>query len=95
MRLTWKEIEEEIGRLGDHLVPRMLQSTGNVKAWVEFLERANVIKARVPPDQRDLVRVKVCELLSVHNLVLASQKASSNRATTARIYAFPSGIRMS
>ena len=95
MLLTRKEADEANQRLGALLVPRMLERAGCAKAWVEFLERANAIKAQVPPDQRDLVRKKVSELLSAYDLVLPSRKASSSVATTGRIYAFPSGLRIS
>lgn len=95
MLLTRKEIDEELRKLGALLVPRMLAQAGNAKAWVEFLERANAIKARAPTDQRELVREKVGELLSAYNLVLPWQTASNQGATTGAIYAFPSGIRIS
>lgn len=92
--LTRKEVDEEIRKLGALLVPRMLERAGNAKAWVEFLERANAIKARVPVDQRDLVREKVGELLLRYKLAIPLEKAASNGAT-GRVYAFPSGMRIS
>ncbi|WP_267225590.1 hypothetical protein [Dyella silvae] len=94
MLLSRKEIDKEVHKL-ELLVPRMLERAGSATVWAEFFERANRIKARVSPDQKDLVWEKVCELLSKSNLSPLRQNASSNGATTGRVYAFPTGLRLS
>lgn len=94
MLLSRKELDKEVHKL-ELLVPRMLERAGSATVWAEFFERANEIKAQVSPDQKDLVWEKVFELLSRSNLSLPRQKALSNGATTGRVYAFPTGLRLS
>ena len=93
MALTRKEINKELKQL-ETIVPRMLERSNGARFWVEFLERANDIKARARPYERDWVRAEVGGLLSKYNLALPGQEASSSVALTGRVYTFPTGARI-
>ena len=93
MPLTRMEINKEIGKL-ESIVPRMLERSGGARFWVEFLERASDIKARVRPYQRDWVRAEVGKLLAKYNLALPGQESSPAGAMTGRVYSFPTGVRI-
>ncbi|MDR3443770.1 MULTISPECIES: hypothetical protein [unclassified Dyella] len=93
MPLSQNQIDNEIRYLAA-IVPCMLQPNGSAKYWIEFFDRANAIKDRVPPGQRDWVREKVYDLLARSNLSPPWKKARSGGADTGKVYAFPTGLRI-
>lgn len=93
MPLTRKEIDNEIRYLAS-IVPCLLQRSGSARYWVEFLERANAMKDRVSPSQKDWIREKIYDLLARHHLSPPWPRTRSNDAGTGRVYAFPTGLRI-
>lgn len=93
MPLTRKEIHQEIRTL-EAIIPHMLARHEGARFWVEFLERANQIKAQVHPLERDWLRAQIGELLSRYNLALPGQEASCARLMNGRVYNFPTGVRI-
>jgi hypothetical protein len=93
MPLSQNQIDNEIRYLAA-IIPCMLQPNGSAKYWIEFFDRANAIKDRVSPGQRDRVREKIYSMLSTNNLSPPWQRPRSGGADTGKVYAFPTGVRI-
>jgi hypothetical protein len=94
MLSTRQDIERELNELSD-LVRRIPKCSGAAILWIEFLNSANAIKDRVPSQYRYWVTARIYELMASHALSPPWQKTSERDAKTGRVYAFPTGLRLS
>lgn len=58
MYITPEEIEHLLGKL-DSSVPRLLKENQGIEFWIEFLQRADVIKQQAGLENYDRVSTKI------------------------------------
>jgi hypothetical protein len=92
--LTQQEIQQELENLGRSM-PRLLQGSQGSEFWVEFMERADAIKDNAPLNLRDGIAEKIYELLARYGISPPWRKIRGEVMDSARIYDFPSGMRLS
>jgi hypothetical protein len=92
--LTHQEIQQELENLSSSM-PRLLQGSQGPEFWVEFMERADAIKDNAPLNLRDGIAEKIYELLARYGISPPWRKIRGETMDSARIYDFPSGLRLS
>jgi hypothetical protein len=92
--LTHQEIQQELENLNSSM-PRLLQGSQGSEFWVEFMERVDAIKDRAPLNLQDVVAEKIYRLLVKYGISPPWQRVRVETMPTARIYDFPSGMRLS
>jgi hypothetical protein len=62
-----QEVEQQLAALA-RAMPELLKHSQGVEFWIEFMDRADAIRNRVPLDQFDWVTERIYEVLASYGI---------------------------